>query len=225
MLKKEEFVSAIESILSDRSILKHPFYRKWDEGKLSMAELQEYAKQYYHFVQNFPMFVSAVHSNCADAEIRKMLVENIADEDGFKSPVADHPTLWMNFGKALGISEKDMQSSEPNDSVSNMIDGFYSLCRNADYRIGLAVLLGYEKQIPEVSRVKIDGLKKFYKIDSKKAIEFFTVHEEADIHHSKAELNALLKSCENETQQSAVLQAVEKSASYYWRMLDGFAVN
>ena len=106
-----------------------------------------------------------------------------------------------------------------------MIDGFYSLCRNADYRIGLAALLGYEKQIPEVSRVKIDGLKKFYKIDSKKAIEFFTVHEEADIHHSKAELNALLKSCENETQQSAVLQAVEKSASYYWRMLDGFAIN
>ena len=111
MLKKEEFVSAIESILSDRSILKHPFYRKWDEGKLSMAEPQEYAKQYYHFVQNFPMFVSAVHSNCPDPEIRKMLVENITDEDGFKSPVADHPALWMNFGKALGISEKEMQSS------------------------------------------------------------------------------------------------------------------
>ena len=225
MLKKEQFISAIEEILEQGSILNHPFYRKWNEGTLTLGELQEYAKQYYHFVRNFPMFVSAVHSNCPDPEIRKILVENIADEDGYKSPVADHPTLWMNFCKALGISEKEMESAQPGDAVRSMVDGFYSLCRNSDYRVGLAALLGYEKQIPQVSKVKIEGLKKFYNIDSKKAIEFFTVHEEADIHHSKAELDALLKSIDTEPQQSAVLQAVEKSAGYYWRMLDGLHVN
>ena len=225
MLSKEQFLSAIDKILEERSILKHPFYQKWNEGKLSLGELQEYTKQYYYFVQNFPMFVSAVHSNCPDPEIRKIHVENIADEDGFKSKVDDHPTLWLNFCKALGISEKEMSAVEPNNAVLNMVDGFYSLCRSADFRIGLAALLGYEKQIPEVAKFKIEGLKKFYKIDSKKAIEFFTVHEEADIIHSKAEAEALLKSCTTEQEQSRALQAVDKAAGYYWRMLDGVYVN
>ena len=225
MLSTAEFVKTVEKILEERSILNHPFYQKWSEGKLQLAELQDYAKQYYHFVKHFPMFVSAVHSNCTDPEIRKMLVENIADEDGFKSGTEDHPTLWKNFAKSLGISEKELESAIPGEGVTSMVDGFYSLCRSADYRIGLAALLGYEKQIPEVSRVKIEGLKKFYKIDSKKAIEFFTVHEAADIHHSKAELEALLKSCTDEMQQAKALQAMEKSASYYWRMLDSLMVN
>ena len=39
-----------------------------------------------------------------------------------------------------------------------------------DFKTGLAALYGYEKQIPEVSQVKIDGLKKFYNIDSEKAL-------------------------------------------------------
>jgi pyrroloquinoline-quinone synthase len=225
MLNKEQFISAIDKILDQRSILKHPFYRKWNEGKLSLGELQEYAKQYYYFVQNFPMFVSAVHSNCPDPEIRKMLVENIADEDGFKTNTSGHPALWLNFCKSLGISEKEMENSEPNDAVRDMVDSFYALCRSKNFRIGLGALLGYEKQIPEVSKVKIDGLKKCYNIDSKKAIEFFTVHQHADIYHSKAELDALIKSCTTEPEQSMALQSIEKSASYYWRMLDGIYVN
>ncbi len=225
MLSKEQFLSAIDKILAERSILKHPFYQKWNEGKLSLGDLQEYAKQYYHFVQNFPMFVSAVHSNCPYPAIRKMLVENLADEDGYKSKVDDHPTLWLNFCKGLGISEKDMSAAEPNNAVRNMVDGFYSLCRSSDFRIGLAALLGYEKQIPEVAKVKIEGLKKHYKIDSKKAIEFFSVHEEADVYHSKAESEALLRSCVTEQEQSRALQAIDKAAGYYWRMLDGLNVN
>lgn len=93
MYQENDFVKAIESILSEKSILKHPFYQKWNEGKLSVAELREYAKQYYHFVKHFPMFVSSVHSNCPNPEVRKMLVENVADEEGFKTGVADHPSF------------------------------------------------------------------------------------------------------------------------------------
>lgn len=225
MLTKEQFINELERLLEEKSILKHPFYQKWNEGKLSLGELQEYAKQYYHFVKHFPMFVSSVHSYCEDKNIRKMLVENIADEDGYKTGVADHPELWMNFANSLGVTEKEAENVKVVDEVQKSIDGFYSLCRSNDYRTGLAALYGYEKQIPEVSKVKIEGLKKFYNIDSEKAIEFFAVHHEADILHSQAELDALMATCKTEADQKRILNAVETSAGLYWQMLDGVYVN
>ena len=45
MLNQNQFTAEIEKILDEKSILKHPFYQKWNEGKLSLGELQEYSKQ------------------------------------------------------------------------------------------------------------------------------------------------------------------------------------
>ncbi len=225
MMTKEQLVKELDRILEEKSILKHPFYQKWNEGKLTIGELQDYAKQYYHFVKHFPMFVSSVHSYCTDPDVRRMLVENIADEDGYKTGISDHPTLWMNFANSLGVSTEDAESVEVADKVKRSIEGFYKLCRSNDFKTGLAALYGYEKQIPEVSQVKIDGLKKFYNIDSEKALEFFAVHHEADIYHSKSELDALLASCKTEAEQKNILATVEKSAGLYWQMLDAVYVN
>lgn len=225
MLTNEQLMKELDSILVEKSILKHPFYQKWNEGKLTIGELQDYAKQYYHFVKHFPMFVSSVHSYCTDGEIRKMLVENIADEDGYKTGISDHPALWMNFANSLGVSAEEAENVEVVDEVKNSINGYYNLCRSSDFKTGLAALYGYEKQIPEVSKVKIEGLKKFYNIDSEKALEFFAVHHEADIYHSKAELDAILNSCKTEEEQKNILATVEQSAGLYWQMLDGVYVN
>lgn len=105
-----------------------------------------------------------------------------------------------------------------------MVEGFYALCRNNDYRIGLGALYGYEKQIPEVSAVKIEGLKKFYGIESPEAVEFFSVHHEADIHHSTSELNAILENTQNGDAQK-ILGAISASADLYWKMLDALYIN
>jgi pyrroloquinoline-quinone synthase len=224
-LTNEQFIAELDKILEEKSILKHPFYQKWNEGSLTVSELKDYAKQYYHFVKHFPMFVSSVHSNCIDTGIRRMLVENIADEDGFNTGIEDHPELWLMFAESLGASKDDCENTKVCEEVQDSINGFYRLCRDRDFRAGLGALYGYEKQIPGVSEVKIEGLKKFYGIESERALKFFTVHHEADIHHSRAELDALLKSCPEETDKKKVLEAVKKSAALYWQILDGVYVN
>lgn len=217
---KNNFKEKIIRTIQNRSILKHPFYVKWSEGKLTLDELRKYARQYYKWVENFPMFISAVHSNCADIRIRKLLMENLSDEEGFKSGSQSHPLLWLNFCSALGLYAELVRQTTPITETRNMVNGFYEYCRNCDYRIGVASLLAYEYQIPEVSRVKIDGLKKFYGIESDKAIEFFSVHETADIHHREAELNILLEKCNN-GEQDKFLGVIDKAAGLYWQMLDG----
>ena len=224
-MTNEQFIKELDRILEEKSILKHPFYQRWNEGKLSFSELQEYAKQYYHFVKHFPMFVSSVHSNCPEPEIRRMLAENIADEDGFRTGIEDHPELWLKFAKSLNVAPSECEETRVCAEVKDSIEGFYKLCRNSDYRVGLGALYGYEKQIPEVSRVKIEGLDRFYDINKPDDIKFFTVHRQADIHHSKAELDALLLSCQTDEEKQKVLNAVKKSAALYWQMLDGVYVN
>jgi len=225
MLNKTEFKEKIAKAIEEKNILKHPFYQKWNEGTLTRDELAEYSKQYFHFVKHFPKFVSAVHSNCEEPAIRKMLLDNLADEEGYKTNIPDHPSLWENFCSALDVKPEDMENTRINSGVASMVNGFYNLCRNEDYKIGLAALLSYEFQIPEVSRVKIDGLAKHYNISSPDAIEFFTVHEKADVYHSGDELNVLLNYCTNEEEQDKVIDTIQKGAGLYWNMLDGLYVN
>ena len=49
----------------------------------------------------------------------------------------------------------------------------------------------YERQIPEIAETKIQGLKKFYGVNSKEGLEFFEAHKSADVIH-RAECEKLL---------------------------------
>ena len=66
-----EFETKLREAVMQYSMLKHPFYVAWTEGRLSKAVLSEYAKQYYAHVRAFPTYVSGVHSHCEDLSVRR----------------------------------------------------------------------------------------------------------------------------------------------------------
>ncbi len=221
MLSKEQFVNEVTETIEKKSLLNHPFYQKWNEGKLTKEELREYAKQYYHFVKHFPRFVSCVHSNCEDVEIRKILMQNLADEEGYKTEIADHPRLWINFAESLGLTEAEVKEAKPIREVEDLVDGMYELTRSPEFTLGLAALYAYESQVPQISRTKIDGLKNFYGIDTERAVEFFKVHEEADVYHSKDEMDIMVKENKTLEDQKRLVNTVDESATLMWNFLDG----
>lgn len=221
MLSEEKFIEEVNSVIENKSLLKHPFYQKWNEGKLSLNELREYAKQYYHFVKHFPRFVSCVHSNCDDVKTRQILLQNLADEEGYKTGIEDHPRLWLNFAESLGLQEEEVKNAAPIREVEDLVDGMYELTRSPEFTLGLASLYAYESQVPEISRTKIDGLKKFYGINSEKAVKFFTVHEEADVYHSKDEMDIIIRNNKSLEEQKRLINTVDESATLMWNFLDG----
>lgn len=221
MLTKENFIEEVNSTVKKKSLLDHPFYQKWNEGKLTKEELKEYAKQYYHFVKHFPRFVSCVHSNCEDVKTRQILLENLADEEGYKTGIADHPRLWMNFAESLGLTEAEVKDAKPIREVEDLVDGMYELTRSPEFSLGLAALYAYESQVPEISKTKIAGLKKFYGIDTDKALEFFTVHQEADIYHSRDEMEIMNNTNRSLEDQKRLINTVDESATLQWNFLDG----
>jgi pyrroloquinoline-quinone synthase len=221
MMQTELFVTEINDKISSKSLLNHPFYQKWNEGTLTQEMLKEYAKQYYHFVKHFPRFVSCVHSNCDDFKTREMLMANLADEEGYKSEFKNHPALWMDFAKSLGLTEEEVRNTTPLRETEYLVDGMYELSRSNESQLGIAALYAYESQVHEISKTKIDGLNKFYGINKPEDIAYFTVHEEFDVYHSKEELDAIIESCKTEEDQKRVVTTVDEAAALQWNFLDG----
>ena len=199
-------------------LLKHPFYDVfWNEGKLTREIIKDYAEQYYQHVKAFQRYISATHSICDDIEKRKILLENLQDEE---HPDGDHPKLWKQFAKAMGADIEKIEEVKPYWFTKDMIENFFSQARSS-YAEGLASLYTYERQIPEIAETKIQGLKNFYGVNSKEGLEFFEAHKSADVIH-RAECEKLLDGLSKDEQKKAETAALS-TAKYLWNFLSGMS--
>ncbi|MDB9752466.1 CADD family putative folate metabolism protein [Pelagibacteraceae bacterium] len=210
------FSKELNKKLDKYHLLTHPFYQVfWNEGKLTREIIKDYAEQYYQHVKAFPRYISATHSICDDIEKRKILLENLNDEENANG---DHPKLWKNFAKAMGADENKIEDVKPDSFTKEMINNFFTQAR-ASYAEGLASLYTYERQIPEIAETKIQGLKKFYGVSSKEGLEFFEAHKSADVIH-RAECEKLLDGLSKEEQVKAE-KASLLTAKFLWNFLSG----
>jgi pyrroloquinoline-quinone synthase len=209
---------AIDLKVSERAMLSHPFYQAWTEGRLSLHDLRAYARQYFHHVEAFPRAVSAVHSNCGDVAGRRMLAENLAEEEGVEAGKQDHATLWLMFACGLGEDEAGVRMQQLNPETEALIETFRRLSRRS-YASGLGALYAYESQFPGVATAKIEGLVDRYGIADEETLRFFRVHATADVEHS-AVCRALLDRLPEEEKAEAIA-AGEELAGALWNFLSG----
>ena len=211
------FSQELNKKLDQYHLLNHPFYKSWNEGKLTREIIKDYAEQYYQHVKAFPRYISATHSICEDIEKRKILLENLQDEE---NPNADHPKLWKNFALAMGADADKIENVKREWFTNDMIENFFHQARKS-YAEGLASLYTYERQIPEIAETKIRGLKNFYGVTSKEGLEFFEAHKAADVIHRK-ECEKLLDALTDDEKIKAE-KASMLTARYLWNFLSGMS--
>ena len=211
------FSKELNKKLDQYHLLNHPFYKSWNEGKLTREIIKDYAEQYYQHVKAFPRYISATHSICEDLDKRRILLENLQDEE---KKGADHPTLWKNFALAVGADIEKIEEVKKYDFTKELIDNFFKNGRSS-YAEGLGSLYTYERQVPEIADTKIRGLKNHYGVNSKEGLEFFEVHKEADIYHREA-CEKLLDGLSKKEQDKAEKAALS-TAKYLWNFLSGMA--
>ena len=210
--------SLIDSKVTQRAMLSHPYYQAWTEGRLPLDTLRADARQYFHHVEAFPRAVSAVHSACPDRDGRRMLAENLAEEEGIETGKQDHASLWLMFACGLGESEDAVRSQGLNPETQALIDTFRRLSRHS-YASGLGALYAYESQFPGVASAKIEGLIDRYGISDEETLRFFRVHESADVEHSSV-CRALLDRL-GEDERAEAVAAGEELAGALWNFLSG----
>lgn len=209
---------AIDLRVAEQAMLKHPFYQAWTEGRLPLETMRSYARQYFHHVEAFPRAVSAVHSSCPDRDGRRMLAENLAEEEGLEAGKQDHATLWLMFACGLGETEFAIRSQALNKETKTLIDTFRKLSRKS-YAAGLGALYAYESQFPAVAAAKIEGLIGRYGMKDEETLRFFRVHETADVEHGRV-CRALLDRLP-EDERSEAVAAGDELAKALWGFLSG----
>lgn len=217
-MNNQTFLERLDAVIEERKMLSHPFYVAWNEGKLTLDMLREYAKQYYLQVRYFPTFVSATHAQCDDIDVRRMLLENLIEEEYGPN---NHPELWLRFAESLGISREEMANTKYLGTSRESIRLLKEISGRPNVTEGLAALYAYESQIPAVATTKIEGLQKFYNVSSDDGLRFFTVHQHADEIHSRVTREALERFCTTEEQQKIALDAAREAADANNLILDG----
>ncbi|MGH7813949.1 MAG: CADD family putative folate metabolism protein [Candidatus Binataceae bacterium] len=210
-------IAAIDSMVAERSLLKHPFYQAWTAGTLPLERLQSYAIRYYPHVAAFPRYLSAIHSRCADIEARQAILENLIEEERGGE---NHPELWLRFAESLGIARERVLEAEPCPAAQNLVGMFTELAASGGIQRGLAALYAYESQIPAVAAAKIDGLRRFYGIGGERGLKFFSVHERADVWHARADAGLIERYSRGAAEADAAVAAAGQALDALWGMLD-----
>ncbi|MEJ2259215.1 MAG: hypothetical protein P8X78_01675 [Nitrosopumilaceae archaeon] len=82
-------IKRIDEMIEERSLLKHPFYEMWSDGKLTVESLAGYSKEYFQLVKAVPSFMSPIIEKAPESVIPE-LVDNQQEE-------ADHIQPWIKF--------------------------------------------------------------------------------------------------------------------------------
>src|SRR6476660_7613651 len=101
-------IERIDSEIEGRSLLKHPFYQMWSEGKLTLDHLRGYSKEYFQLVKAVPEFVENISALTADPSIEE----------------SEHIEQWIRFAGAIGIPRKELvnyiATDKTNDAISDL---------------------------------------------------------------------------------------------------------
>ena len=211
-------VEAVDRLIEERSLLNHPFYQAWQRGELTMDALRHYAGQYYQHVLAFPQYVSAAHANCPNQDDRRELLENLIEEERGEE---NHPELWLRFGEALGLSREAMTESEALPETAHLVETYREVTNAGSFAQAATALYCYESQVPEIARQKIAGLRQFYGIDEPRALQFFTVHIEADEWHAEVGRNFVARYGASAEERAAVQKTAKRCLDALWGFLDG----
>ena len=221
-MNSTSFVDKVDQKIQDMHLLNHSFYQSWNEGSLSLETIREYSSQYFKHVSAFPRYLSAIHSNCDPIGTRKILLENLNDEE--MGP-EDHPELWMRFAEGMGNTRDEVKNAVLMEETEELVNTFNQLSRSEDYLKGLAALYCYESMQPEISKTKKEGLQNIYGIKDEETLKFFTVHMQADEWHREVIRNLLVELCNSKEKKEDVLDAVNSALGALNNFLSGMEKN
>lgn len=164
-------VRRIDREIEIRSLLKHPFYQMWSEGKLALESLQGYSKEYFQLVKAVPEMVERLALQSDNHDV----ISNLNEE-------REHVEPWVKFAGALGVPRHELEqyegTSKTRDSVNMLLD------LASEFDEGVAAMYAYESEIPKISSTKLEGLARYYNMSSNDATEYQRIHESVDLKHA-----------------------------------------
>jgi pyrroloquinoline-quinone synthase len=199
------FWDRLDTVCEQHGVLRHPFFVRWAEGRLTPRELADYSSQYRHAVVAFAdAAAAAARSHDAGGDARG-LREHAAEE-------AAHVELWDEFVAAAGGEIDAEPTRETRDFTAALVANDTRPLPET-----LVAMYAIESTYPKVATAERAGLLEHYGIG---ATTYFDVHEGLDVEHA-AEVRELIDARLADADQDSLLATAEHVLSANWRLLDG----
>ena len=221
-MTSKDFFDQLDARIAKYDLLTHPFYKAWLEGTLTREDVRRYGRDYFHHVAAFPAYLEEFGARVEDGQLRRAVQINREDELGADG-APSHSELWLDFVEGMG-GERNAAGHVPVAEITQLMESFHSVAREAAPEEALAAFYAYESQVPRVAAEKVRGLREMYGADEK-TCEYFTVHTTADVYHSRIWKHQLAKIVDrNPEAAERALNAGERAAKALWNALDGIEV-
>lgn len=180
-----KLIYRIDEEVDRRSLLKHPFYKMWSNGELSIDHLQGYSLEYFQLVKVVPELVNNILLNLGESKLRSIVEESQKEEESHIEP-------WIRFASSLGVKKKTLLNHVCDENTKEAVSSLANLTKNS-LDEAVCAMYAYEMDLPNISRSKLEGLNKFYNLSTSDSRNYFEIHQEADIRHAAIWRNMMRK--------------------------------
>jgi pyrroloquinoline-quinone synthase len=211
------------------------------DGRLTKAQLKVHFQQEYGvYVRDFPVFLARLHGRNPPPQVRRMLAENIYEEDtGGLSLGRSHPELFLTMMEGLGFDRKDFERLTLLPASRSYRAWLDAVSRRRDWVAGAAVFTIFvegsvndRRQILAPSRPKSkDEVEAVinnhplvrYHGAPPSCMDLIRAHQQVEAGHRHDAYDMVLGHATRAHQQRAVLAALRKSLALWLRYRDGVA--
>lgn len=208
---------------------------------LTKAQLKiHFQQEYAVYVRDFPVFLARIHGKNPPLDVRRMLAENIYEEDtGKLSLGTSHPELFMNMMKGLGFRQREFERIPLLPATRRYRAWLDRISNSSDWVLGAAVLTIFvegsvndrsELLHPAKSKTRRHIHEKIkrhplvrYQGVSPKAMDLIRAHQMVEAGHRHDAYAMVVNYAQESSQQESVLKVMEKSLQLWLRYRDGVA--
>ncbi len=203
----------------------HPFFRAFADGKLSLKALGRYQALHYQYVARaLPSFGILYARSYHLEDVRKMIAENVAEEEGLKAipqeghAPHDHNELIFRFCRAAGLSEDEVRNIKMTPAWWARSLYYYHTTATEPVGVVLALQTTQEGQMPGlISEILLPAFEKHHGLKrTAHEIEFFTEHDAADVEHSTRQIELCAKHLGTPELEARALQVAQDICELRW---------
>lgn len=208
---------------------------------ISKAQLKlHYQQEFLVYVRDFPVLLARVHGQNPPPDVRRMLAENIYEEDtGGLSFGRSHPELFNEMMWGLGFSSEVFRRAALLPASARYRSWLEKVTASRDWVVGAAALAVFvegsikdRQEIQEPSKPKSEAeieayidahpLIRHHKI-GRQSMDLIRAHQKVEAGHRQDAYAMVVGYAETRRQQNAVLDCVSQGLTLWTAYRDGIA--
>lgn len=237
-LSVQEFRERLLTVMDRKH---HWAWPQFSSGKLTKDQLKLHFQQEYEvYVRDFPVFLARIHGKNPPLEVRRMLAENIYEEDtGGLSLGRSHPDLFLTMMTGLGYERKEFDDIRLLPASRTYRRWLDEVSLKKDWLVGAAVFTIFvegsihdRQEILTPSRPKTaaeieDVIHKHPLVQlhgvSPDSMDLIRAHQMVEAGHRHAAYEIMLAHATRASEQQAVLSHLGRTLDLWLRYRDGVA--